>query len=89
MDPEMKRQALSKAADLGISFSEYVRRLVARDLREVKPKADVSALFDYVKGGPATNIARDKDRMVGEAVWDEHLRSIGRKPRLRVGKAPR
>ena len=89
MDPEMKRQAFSKAADLGISFSEYVRRLVARDLREVKPKADVSALFDYVKGGPATNIARDKDRMVGEAVWDEHLRSIGRKPRLRVGKAPR
>ena len=32
MDPEMQRRAHKKAADLGISFAEYVRRLVAVDL---------------------------------------------------------
>lgn len=30
MDPEVQRRAHAKAAELGISFAEYVRRLVAR-----------------------------------------------------------
>ena len=46
MDPEMQRRAHAKAADLGISFAEYVRRLVASDLGEQKPKVDVSEIFD-------------------------------------------
>ncbi|HEY2186010.1 MAG TPA: hypothetical protein VGH39_13525 [Xanthobacteraceae bacterium] len=28
LDPELQRRAQAKAADLGISFAEYVRRLV-------------------------------------------------------------
>ena len=31
MDPELQRRAHAKAADLGLSFAEYVRRLVAHD----------------------------------------------------------
>jgi hypothetical protein len=83
MDPEMQRRAHAKAAELGISFAEYVRRLVASDLGEQKPKYDVTKLFDYVKGGAVTDIARNKDKMIGDAVWEEHLRSIGRAPTRR------
>ena len=31
--------------------------------------------------GKQTNIAKDKDKMVGEAVWREHVRSTGGKRR--------
>ena len=64
MDPEMQRRAHAKAAELGISFAEYVRRLVANDLGEHKPKADVSLIFNLVDEGPPTNIARDKHTMI-------------------------
>jgi hypothetical protein len=79
MDPELQRRAQAKAAELGISFAEYIRRLVAGDLGEPKKaKPDISVLFDLVDEGPPTNIARDKDKMVGEAVWEEYLRDTGR-----------
>jgi hypothetical protein len=74
IDPEMQRRAHAKAAALGISFAEYVRRLLAQDLGDAKRKVDVSLIFDLVDEGPPTNIARDKDEMVGEAVWKEHQR---------------
>jgi hypothetical protein len=81
MDPEMQRRAQAKAAELGISFAEYVRRLVAHDLGEPKPKADISIMFDLIDEGPPTDIARDKDKMIAEAVWDNYLRKMGRRPR--------
>jgi hypothetical protein len=81
MDPEMQRRAHAKAAELGISFAEYVRRLVANDLGERKPKVDVSVVFDLGASDEPTDIARDKDKMLGEAVWAEYLRKTGRKRR--------
>jgi hypothetical protein len=81
MDPETQRRAHAKAAELGISFAEYIRRLVAKDLGEAKPKADVSIVFDLVTEGEPTDIARDKDKLIGEAVWQEYLEETGRKPR--------
>jgi hypothetical protein len=83
MDPEMQRRAQAKAAKLGISFAEYMRRLVAQDLGEPKPKADISIFFNLIDEGPPTDIARDKDKMIGEAVWDNYMRKMGRKPRRR------
>ena len=82
----MQRRAQAKAAELGISFAEYVRRVVADDLGEPKAKADISVFFDLGASREPTNIARDKDKMIGEAVWEEYSRSIGRKPR-RVRRA--
>ena len=32
----------------------------------------------------ATDIARDKDKLLGEAVWEEYLRKTGRKPKRRA-----
>jgi len=81
MDPELQRRAHKKAAELGISFAEYVRRLVAVDLGEPKPKPDISMIFDLGASDGPTDIARDKDKLVGEAVWANYLRKVGRKPR--------
>jgi hypothetical protein len=82
MDPELQRRAQAKAAELGISFAEYVRRLVAGDLDETrKARPDISILFDLGASGEPTDVARDKDKMIGEAVWQEYLHETGRKPR--------
>jgi hypothetical protein len=103
MDPVMLRRAHARAAELGISLAEYLRRLVARDLGDIetqgvteretpgfaetgakrereKPKPNISIFFDLIDEGPPTNIARDKDKLVGEAVWEEYLHETGRKP---------
>jgi hypothetical protein len=87
IDPELTRRARAKAAELGISFAEYVRRLVANDLGGPRPKPDISILFDLVDEGTPTNIARDKDKMIGEAVWQEYLRKTGQRPKRVTAKA--
>lgn len=86
MDPEMQRRAHAKAAELGISFAEFVRRAVDKELGDPKPTFDITQMFDLVKDGPPTNIARDKDKLIGEAVWEDYLRSTRRKPRLSQAK---
>lgn len=86
MDPETQRRAHAKAAELGISFAEYVRRLVAQDLGEAKPKADVSIVFDLGASGEPTDIARDKDKLIGDAVWEEYLEETRQKPKRRRRK---
>jgi hypothetical protein len=83
MDPEMQRRAHAKAAELGISFAAYVRRVIAQDLGEAKPKADISMIFDLGASEEPTDIARDKDKLLGEAVWQEYLRKTGHKPKRR------
>ena len=65
MDPEMQRRAQAKAAELGISFAEYVRRVIAQDLGAVKPKADISMVFDLGASKEPTDIARDRDKLLG------------------------
>jgi hypothetical protein len=67
LQPDEYRRAIARARDRGISFAEYVRRLVAADLAGPAPAADSSMLFDLADGGPA-DVAREKDRYVGEAV---------------------
>jgi len=75
----MQRRAQAKAAELGISFAEYVRRVIAQDLSEAKPEADISVIFDLVTEGEPTDIARDKDKLIGDAVWEEYLEETGRR----------
>jgi hypothetical protein len=74
MDPQLQRRAQARAAELGISFAEYVRRLVAEDIGEPKPRADIASVFDLGSSGEPTDVARDKDRMIDEAAWGEYLR---------------
>ena len=81
MDPEIQRRAQNRAKELGLSFAEYVRQIIARDLapEPVHPpeKFDISSIFDLGESDEPTDIAKDKDKMVGEAVWKEHLRKTG------------
>jgi hypothetical protein len=37
MPEELKRKAYARAAELGISFTEYARRLIAKDLGPPAP----------------------------------------------------
>jgi hypothetical protein len=84
IDPEMQRRAQARAAELGVSFAEYVRRLLTLDLGESKRKIDISVVFDLVSDGPKTQIARDKDKMIAEAVWHEHVRRSDQKQKTRT-----
>jgi hypothetical protein len=81
MAPQLQRRAQARAAELGISFAEYVRRLVAEDIGEPKPKADIANVFDLGSSAEPTDIAHHKDKMIDDATWDEYLRKTGRKPR--------
>ena len=80
MDPEFQRRAQARAAELGLSFAEYVRRLVGHDLGAAKRKVDVSVLFDLDSSREPTDIARYKDDMIDKALWNEHRRKTSRRP---------
>lgn len=67
LDPETQRRARERAADLGISFAEYVRTLVARDLMRPSRNGDPSVVFDLGRSN-AADVARNKDAMLGAAV---------------------
>lgn len=67
LDSERHAQARTRAAELGVSLAEYVRRLVDRDVARPPRTVDRSVVFD-LGGGAPTDIARDKDRMIAEAV---------------------
>jgi hypothetical protein len=77
LDSELQRRARRRAAELGVSFAEYVRRLVALDLDRPRQVRDPSAVFG-LGSSDGSDIARDKDAMVGEAVAARRLRRRGR-----------
>ena len=77
LDTEQHHAARQKASQLGISLAEYVRRLVSKDLQTARPKPDVSLIFDLGSSG-GSDIARDKDEMVAEAVEANFRRKMGR-----------
>jgi len=78
LDPELQKTARRRAAQLGVSLAEYVRRLIARDLAEPGAAADASIVFDLGASGGA-DVARDKDAMIGEAIAARQSRSSRRR----------
>lgn len=77
LDAELDRRAKRRAAELGVSFAEYIRRLVARDLARETPHGDISAIFGLGRSGRSDISARTDD-YVGEAVEAAHRRKTGR-----------
>lgn len=72
LDEEAHRRAKQRAADLGISLAEYIRRLVDEDLDQPSGgRVHLDAVVDLGDGGP-TDVASDKDRLIGEAVASRH-----------------
>ena len=66
LEAETQRRARRRASELGVSMAEYVRRLVARDLARPEASADPAAVFDLGRS-ERSNIAAEKDAMIGEA----------------------
>lgn len=67
LDPTEHRRARRRAAELGISLAEYVRRLVRQDLEGPAVPGDVTALFALGDSG-GSDVAAAKDAYVAEAV---------------------
>src|SRR3954471_17774922 len=66
LDRETHRRARKRAADLGISFAEYIRRLIAHDIASSRAPADPSIIFALGRSG-GSDVAANKDVMVGQA----------------------
>ena len=74
LENELQRQARRRASEIGVSFAEYVRRLVAQDLVRPEPKVDLTCVFDLgVSGG--SDVAMEKDSMIAEAFASERSKS--------------
>lgn len=67
LDPDLRRRARQRAAKLGVSFAEYVRRVVERDLGGGAARGpSVEAVFD-LGSSAGSDVARHKDEMVAAA----------------------
>ena len=60
-------EAKRKAARQGVSLSEYIRRLVARDLGKDAPASDPSVIFGLFDSA-GSRIADGKQAMISEAI---------------------
>jgi hypothetical protein len=78
LPPEDHRRARARAADLGISLAEYIRRLVARDLHAEREAAPVDALFGLGSFADGSDVSAHKDAYVGEAIEADVFRRAGR-----------
>ena len=69
IDLESEQHALvkRKAADLGISMAEYIRRLVEHDLAQTGQNSDISDIFGIGDSG-GSNIAVDRKGATAEAI---------------------
>lgn len=67
LDDESHAQAKRKAARLGITLAEYIRRLVDQDLAGVEPQASPSIIIGIGRSG-GSDIAHQPRRAVADAV---------------------
>lgn len=78
LDAELHNSAKRRAAERGISFAEYIRRTVKRDLGE-QPRGDIGTIFGIGDSG-GSHVARHKDDYLGEAVAAGRARKSVRRP---------
>jgi hypothetical protein len=78
-EAELARARLAADAQ-GIALEEYLRKLIAENLPPAaKPdlrrqKQFLSKIIGSGSSVEPTDIAKDKDRFLAEAVWDDYLR---------------
>ncbi len=75
LDADAHRRAKRRAADLGISLAEYVRRTLDRDLGD-EPKGDISEIFGLFDSG-VSDVSSNIDKYLGQAARNEYLRETG------------
>lgn len=67
---QMHAQAKQRAAELGISFAEFARRLFEKELDTSAPQGDLESICGMVQGAPF-DMARDGRSIVEAAVTAE------------------
>lgn len=67
LDRELHARVRARAAGLGVSLAEYIRRVVDRELADDPGNVDRSVVFD-LGASAGTDVASDKDRMIGLAL---------------------
>ncbi len=67
LDAEEHQRAKRRAAELGISLAEYVRRVVGADLSTPAAKPDPAEIIGLFGSG-GSDIARHKDEYLAEAI---------------------
>jgi hypothetical protein len=73
LEPEVQRRARQRASDLGVSFAEYVRRLMIHDLGAPRVATGLECVFD-LGSSAGSDIAKDKKSMIAEAFAGEARR---------------
>ena len=66
MPDHLHAQAKQRAAELGISFAEFARRLFEKELSLPAPQGDIDSICGMVTGTPF-DMASDGERIIGEA----------------------
>ena len=59
-------KAKQRAADLGISFAEFARRLFEKELDAPTPQGDIDSICGMVSGAPV-DMANDGKQIIAEA----------------------
>lgn len=67
LESEQHALVKRKAADLGISMAEYIRRLVERDLQQTGTGTGISAIFGIGDSG-GSDIAVDRKSATADAI---------------------
>ena len=62
----LRAQAKRRAAELGISFAEFTRRLFEKELSTPAPQSDIDSICGMVTGMPF-DMAVDRERIIGQA----------------------
>ena len=80
LDDQELEQARVLATSLGVTVEEYMQRIVRGQMHAPRTRGvereltgSITDIFDLADG-PPTDIAVEKDNLIGEAVWREHLR---------------
>lgn len=68
IDVELRARVARRALRQGVSVAEVVRQALQKEVGVAQPQADVSLVFDLGRSDKPTNIARDKNKMLAEAL---------------------
>jgi len=78
LDEEVLARARVVAETRGIATEEYLRTVLAAnipvDVAPSRQKFYLAKIFGMGSSAEPTDIAKDKDRLLDEAAWAEHLR---------------
>ncbi|MEX2278731.1 MAG: hypothetical protein WEA76_01440 [Acidimicrobiia bacterium] len=72
LNPEHHAQAKQKAAQMGITMAEYIRRLVARDLDSTAPEASPEAIIGIGRSGGSDIVRESKTKIIADAVASQN-----------------